>query len=210
MVVAGGPCGHSATLPAVSIDAAIDSLDKAVIVAWHQGFHPAALDAVAPWWREKETWLPLYVALAAWLVWHQRWRGLFVAMAGGATVGLADYLSAGVFKKLIGRVRPCNLEGVKEHLDLLTGCGSGLSFPSAHAANHFALAVFLSVVCFAERRLIKWALVLWAASIAVGQVYVGRHYFSDIFAGAGLGALVGLGGALLFLRLSPKPAAPES
>ena len=187
----------------------IDSLDKVIIAAWHQGYHPEYLDAIAPWWRQKETWLPFYLLLIGWLVWRQRWRGLGIAAAGGATVGLADYLSAGVIKKLVGRIRPCNLDGLKDQLDLLTGCGSGLSFPSAHAANHFALAVFLSVVCFAERRYIKWALLLWAASIAIGQVYVGRHYFTDIFAGAGLGTLLGWLGGSAFLRLSPKPVATK-
>jgi len=188
----------------------IDSLDKALIVAWHEGWHPAALDAIAPMWRQRETWLPLYALLLIWLLWKQGWRGLAIAASAGATVGLADYLAAGVFKKIVGRIRPCNLDGLKEHLDLLTGCGSGLSFPSAHATNHFALAVFLSLVCFADRRMIKWLLVLWAASIALGQVYVGRHYFSDVIAGAGLGTFIGLLAAYLFLRLSPKPHSQTS
>ena len=170
---------------------AIDSLDRLLIAAWHEGWHPAALDAVAPWWREKSTWLPLYVALLAWLLWRFRWRGLALAAVAGATVGLADFLAAGVLKPLAGRLRPCNTAGLAERLDLLTGCGPGLSMPSAHATNHFALAVFLGVTCFAERRLARWAALAWAASIALGQVYVGRHYFTDVLVGAALGALLG-------------------
>ena len=174
-----------------------------IIAAWHQGWHPEAIDAVAPWWRQKETWIPLYVALLAWLLWRMRWRGLALAAAAGATVGLGDFLAAGVLKPIFGRIRPCNTEGLLEKLDLLTGCGSGLSMPSAHATNHFALATFLAVTCFAERPLPKWIFLLWAASIALGQVYVGRHYFTDIFAGAALGSLLGFSLGMLFERFAP-------
>ena len=189
----------------------IAGLDQLLLRAWHEGYHPDWLDAIVPWWREKRTWLPLYAALLIWLFSRKRIWGLANALAAGVAVGLADFTSAGVIKPLVGRLRPCNLPGLREHLDLLTGCGPGLSFPSAHAANHFALAVALGVTCFAERPLFKWLTVLWAASIAVGQVYVGRHYPSDIFFGAGLGALIGLLIGRLYLGLEAKyrpPAQP--
>ena len=187
----------------------IDSLDRAFVAAWHasETWHPPAADAVVPWLREKRNWIPLYAALVGWLAWAWRGRGLALAATGGACVGLADALSAGVVKPLVGRLRPCNTEGLREGLDLLTGCGSGLSFPSAHAANHFALAVFLAATCFADRPLPKWLGIAWAASIAWAQVYVGRHYVTDIAAGAALGTLLGLatGGAFArYVGLPPK------
>ena len=180
----------------------IDSLDQAFVAAWHtsETWHPALADATVPWLREKRNWIPLYLALLAWLVYVWRWRGLALSAAAGATVGLADFLAAGVIKHAVGRLRPCNTPGLREQLDLLTGCGPGLSFPSAHAANHFALAVFLGVTCFADRRLARWVALAWAASIAWAQVYVGRHYVSDIAAGALLGTLLGLGAGWLFGR----------
>lgn len=180
----------------------IDSLDQALVAAWHtsETWHPPAADATVPWLREKRNWIPLYVALLAWLVWIWRWRGLALAAAAGACVGLADFLAAGVIKPLVGRLRPCNTVGLREQLDLLTGCGPGLSFPSAHATNHFALAVFLAVTCFAERPWAKWVGLAWAASISVAQVYVGRHYVSDVLAGAGLGTALGWGAAWGFNR----------
>lgn len=182
----------------------IDSWDKWAIQAWHEGWHPAAIDAVAPLWREKSTWIPLYIVLITWLLWRKRLWGFYNALAGGIAVGLADFTSAGLIKPLVGRLRPCNLEGLREHLDLLTGCGSGLSFPSAHAANHFALAVFMGMTCFAERPWLKWLAVLWAASIAVAQVYVGRHYPSDVLAGAGLGAMLGAIIAMIYNYLEAR------
>lgn len=185
------------------VEVLIDSLDQAFVAAWHTSefWHPPAADATVPWLREKRNWIPLYVALLAWLLWVWRWRGLALAAAAGACVGLADYLSAGVIKPLVGRLRPCNTDGVREALDLLTGCGPGLSFPSAHATNHFALATVLAVTCFAGRPYTKWAAFLWAASIALAQVYVGRHYVSDILAGALLGATLGWSFGYAFTRL---------
>ena len=178
--------------------------DQYLIRAWHEGWHPAALDAVVPYWREKSTWLPLYAALLAWLLWRDRLWGLANALAMGIAVGLADFTSAGIIKPLVGRLRPCKLPGLREHLDLLTGCGPGPSFPSAHAANHFALAVALAVTCFAERPLLKWLGILWAASISLGQVYVGRHYPTDILFGAGLGTLIGLAVGWVYNRLQRR------
>lgn len=179
----------------------IDAWDKWAVRAWHEGWHPAALDAVAPLWRERSTWIPLYAVLLVWLLWRERWWGLLTAAAAGLSVGLANLTSAGIIKPLVGRVRPCNLVGLREHLDLLTGCGPGQSFPSAHAANHFALATVLCFTCFAGRPLLRWVSVLWATSIAVGQVYVGRHYPSDVIVGAALGAMIGYLVARLFLVL---------
>ncbi len=186
----------------------IDAWDRWAIVAWHQGWHPEALDAIAPWWRERSTWIPLYVALLLWLVYRERLWGFFKILAVGLAVGLADFSSAGIIKPLLGRIRPCNLVGLREQLDLLTGCGAGLSFPSAHAANHFAIAVSLSLLVFSRKlmsktpsRVSRALLVLWASSIALAQVYVGRHYPSDVLAGAGLGALLGWLVALLFFKL---------
>jgi len=184
----------------------IDSLDKALILAWHQGWHPEVLDGILPWWRDQDNWIPLYIALIAWLIWERRLKGFYLALVAGATVGVANTVAAEIIKPLVGRIRPCNTEGLLEKLDLLTGCGPGLAFPSAHAANHFALAVFLGLTCFAERPMIKWITVAWALIISLAQVYVGRHYFTDIMAGAAIGSLIGFVGSLLVKRLNLWPS----
>jgi undecaprenyl-diphosphatase len=49
-------------------------------------------------------------------------------------------------------------------------------------------------------RRIRWPLHLWAASIALGQVYVGVHYPLDILMGAFLGLIIGNIVAKTYLR----------
>ena len=47
----------------------------------------------------------------------------------------------------------------------------------------------------------RWLLLLWAASIALGQVYVGVHYPLDIIAGAIIGSTLGYIGSIIYKRL---------
>ncbi len=187
---------YLAPLSQLAVPLSLDSLDHLLIAGWHEGpLHPDVVDAIAPWWRDKSTWLVCYAILVAWMLWRYRWSSLLHAVLAGLSVGLADYCSAGVIKPLIARLRPCRTVGLVEHLDVLVNCGSGFSFPSAHAANHFALATFLAVTVFVPYPIWRIAVVSWAASIALAQVYVGVHYPSDVLAGAVLGTLIGLVGA---------------
>jgi len=67
------------------------------------------------------------------------------------------------------------------------------SFPSAHAANWFALA---TVACLFYRRR-AWFLFPLAAAVAFSRVYNGVHYPSDVTAGA----ILGTGYAIAFVLL---------
>jgi undecaprenyl-diphosphatase len=89
-------------------------------------------------------------------------------------------------KPLFGRVRPCN--GLPPGaFRLIVGATSAYSFPSAHAANSFAMA---SVVSW---RFPGFAILAYliAAAVAYSRVYVGVHYPFDSFAGAFVGLLTG-------------------
>lgn len=90
-------------------------------------------------------------------------------------------------------------------------CGSGFSFPSAHAANHFCLAAFLLSIFgyFLGRWKYMWW--LWAILISLAQVYVGVHYPLDILGGAILGIIVGTSmGKFCYYRLQPITIQPHT
>ena len=60
------------------------------------------------------------------------------------------------------------------------------SFPSGHATSVFAVATALAA--FYPR--LTWLLYVPAGAIALGRVYLERHYASDVMAGAMIGVLV--------------------
>ncbi|MFM9951378.1 MAG: phosphatase PAP2 family protein, partial [Saprospiraceae bacterium] len=127
-------------------------------------------------------------------------KGAFFILAVIVAASLADMTSSRLIKQNVERLRPCNEPEIKEQVNLLVHCGGGYSFTSSHAANHFAVAVFL---CFTLGRLyrrIRLPLLLWAASIAYGQVYVGIHYPLDVVCGALLGTFIGWIVSLMYQR----------
>lgn len=175
--------------------------DRALFFLINDTGHTAWLDALMPFWRDRFFWIPLYVALASFVVWKfGLGKGAFFILAVIVAASLADVTSSRLIKENVERLRPCNEPEIKEQVNLLIHCGGGYSFTSSHAANHFAVAVFL---CFTLGRLyrrIRLPLFLWAASIAYAQVYVGVHYPLDVVCGALLGTFIGWGVSLMYQR----------
>ncbi|MCK4409769.1 MAG: phosphatase PAP2 family protein [Candidatus Eisenbacteria sp.] len=147
--------------------------------------HPV-LDSVMPFVTEQENWYPVLIGLwLALVIWGGR-RGRMAAMALVIAVALTDQISCSIIKPLVGRVRPCNALSPAQ-CRLLVGRSSAMSFPSAHAANSFAMATV------ASWRFSRFAPLFYLVAVAVAysRVYVGVHYPLDSLAGAVLGALLG-------------------
>ncbi len=155
-------------------------------------------DLVMPWLREPLFWMPFYIFLITFVFFNfgkkAYWFIVFVIL----TFASADLISSRAIKKAIKRIRPCNTEMVQtvERVP----CGSGYSFTSSHAANHFAVATFLIMTLGQIFKRIKKWLWLWAASIAFAQVYVGVHFPMDVLAGGILGVILGKFWSLLFMK----------
>jgi membrane-associated phospholipid phosphatase len=176
-------------------------LDQAAFTAINTAWANPLFDAIMPWWRSRVFWYPAYAALLAWLLWRFRWRALpFLALVVLA-LAVGETLSSHLIKPWVGRLRPCQEPALVDTLRLLVACGPAPSFPSSHAVNHACLAVVLSRGLGWLARWLTPLLALWAASIALGQVYVGVHYPLDVVAGAALGAAVGWGSFTLYRRL---------
>ncbi len=174
-------------------------LDEQVFHWINDGWQNAFFDAIMPIWREKSTWIPLYLLLSGFIFYRFRIKGLFLIMALGLLIGISDNVSSQLIKKNVRRIRPCNDETV-ENVHRLISCGSGYSFPSTHAVNHFVVATFLSLTLGQFYKKIRLPLYLWAASVALGQVYVGVHYPLDILCGALIGVLIAWLGAKLYFK----------
>ena len=162
----------------------------------------AVFDAVLPFFREKWFWAPFYLFIGAFAWLNFGRKGWLIVFGLVAAIGLADFTSSTLVKKNIQRLRPCNDPEMVEKVTLRASCGSGYSFTSSHAANHFAAAVFLIGIFGSLGRWVKPALIAWAGAISFSQVYVGVHYPGDVTCGALLGAAIGWWVVLTFRKLN--------
>lgn len=165
-------------------------------------------DAIWQFFSSVPAWIPMYVLIAALLIWKLGWKkGLIVLVAAGLTFGFCDQFS-NLIKDLVGRVRPLNdafmIEG---GLNVLEKGSSSFSFFSAHAANAFGLATctftaMKSILMPARRKytcketplwLKAYAIwmFIWAPLVAISRVFVGKHYLGDVLVGALVGGLAG-------------------
>ena len=115
--------------------------------------------------------------------------GRWARLRHAALLGALAFASAGLaefsLKRLFGRYRP------DADMPVLALLGPSFvpdvdSFPSGHATSVFAVATVFAT--FYPR--LAWLLYPPAAAIAIGRVYLERHYVSDIVGGAFIGVFV--------------------
>ena len=144
---------------------------------------------ILPILRNKTTWIPAYIVLVVLIIRSYKYKSIYLLIVIGLVIAVADVSSSQFIKKWIMRPRPCHDE--LSNVRLLIDCGSGFSFTSSHATNHFALATIL--FCLFKNQLSKlhtYLLFAWAISIGYAQIYVGVHYPLDVLAGFVLGGMV--------------------
>jgi len=169
----------------------VENIDRIVFHWVNHDWSNAVFDYLMVFVRNKYVWLPLYMFIISFLIFNFKRKGILILVFAFITVGISDFLSAGVIKPAVERLRPCNDIEVRDDVVMRVHCGSGYSFPSSHAANHFALGVFFFFIFYNISKWAARAFLLWAALISIAQVYVGVHYPVDIVAGAVLGAVTG-------------------
>ena len=155
-------------------------------------------------------WVPLYVALAAVVVWRYGWKRGFVIIAMiGIAVGAADYISASIIRPVIQRMRPANLDNpLSDLVHVVSGYRGGrYGFPSCHAANTMALAIASSLTL----RTRGWTIAVfaWAVLQCYSRIYLGVHYPGDLMAGAVVGAFTSLTAYFAVRKFCPSVFAPS-
>jgi len=165
--------------------------DTAVMHWINSGWSNAFFDWLMPALRNKYLWLPLYVFCFGWILFNFTPRqSLYAILFAILGVFAADTISSKLIKNTVQRPRPCQVSSLE--VIQRVSCGSGFSFTSSHAANHFCVAAFAIAVFGHYMRRWKHLWWVWAFLVSVSQVYVGLHYPLDIIGGALLGIIIGM------------------
>lgn len=171
------------------------------------------LDVVMPYLRNQFFWAPLYLFLLVFVLYNFGIKGLAWCAGFLLCFALGDFISASLIKPFVQRMRPCNDPRLAAYAQLIVPRSTGYSFPSSHAANHFAMGTFMAITFWKRGKI--WAVlsIFWAVLVSYAQVYTGVHFPFDVLAGGLLGAGIGVFVAWLYhkrftLGARLQPAAP--
>ena len=181
----------------------IDTIIHYDHIAWYYlntQWHTPFLDAIVPFLRNQYFWAPLYLFLLIFMPAKFRVNGWMWCLAFLISFALADRISAGLIKPYFHRLRPCNDPTLASVIHVLVPCGSGYSFPSSHASNHFAMGIFSAITLGRVARWVWPVAIIWAIAVSFAQVYVGVHFPLDVTCGALLGTCIGIVTGKLFNR----------
>lgn len=166
--------------------------DEAILLAIN-GYHTQFLDFVMWTLSGRLVWIPFYLLLV-WLVFRRMgWkRGAICMTVIALMIAATDQACASLIRPAVERLRPSSEDNpLSSAIQLVNGYHGGrYGFPSCHAANTFALALFLSLLF--HNRAATICLFGWSIIVSYSRLYLGVHYPTDIIGGFMVGALFAL------------------
>ena len=157
----------------------------------------------------KLTWIPLYALLLFFMIRKapRQWWVLIIGIA--AAITLADSISVHCFKNVVMRYRPTHNLDIENIVHLVHGYRGGwYGFVSSHAANTFAIAVFVAMIL--KNRWATIGIFVWAAVVCYSRIYMAAHYPADIACGAILGGVCGYAAYRLHQFICSKLPTPKT
>ena len=169
------------------------------------GWHSEWADMLMWYISKSTTWLPLYALLVGLIVYRfgilspslcrEGRRGssllrVLIILAGFAVaVGVSDFVSSGIIKPWVCRLRPTHEPELAGLIHLVNGYTGGLyGFVSSHAANTMACALLFALLY--RNIYATVGLMLWVALNCYSRMYLGVHYPADIIGGLAIGAMM--------------------
>ncbi|MDQ7947284.1 MAG: phosphatase PAP2 family protein [Pedobacter sp.] len=183
--------------------AEIQQFDTALFLKIHRGLGNDFFDVLMPLLRNRFFWAPLYLFIIVFCIRQFQKKGYYMIGMLLATFAMGDLIASRIIKPLVGRIRPCNEVSLVHDIIQRVPCGSGFSFPSSHATNHFAIAIFLICLFYRQWKPILPLGLAWALLISFAQIYVGVHYPVDTLVGALLGTCIGFSTFAIYQKIKP-------
>ncbi|MBE0571160.1 MAG: phosphatase PAP2 family protein [Ignavibacteriaceae bacterium] len=170
------------------------SIDLAVFYFFNHTISTGFLDRFFSIITDVNKWYIAYVILIGIAFFKGGRQGKIAVIGLILLIVVTDQTGYRILKEFFERVRPCNALS-----DAITpiGCAGGFSFPSNHAVNNFAAAVFL-LRLFPNY---KWIFLVVATLVSLSRIYLGVHYPSDVIGGALIGAAFGYLFSIAALKL---------
>lgn len=186
----------------------IENIDEFFISLFNGG-NSMFIDQLAIILTNGFTWVPLYIGLIILVIKNNEkisQVGLVIGMVAFALL-LSDGMADFIVKPLVARPRPIADPSLNGIVTVVNGYKpSGYSFFSAHAANTFAVALFLALLV--KNSVFSLFMVAWAMINCWTRLYLRVHFMSDIVVGIAWGSVSAIIAYLiyykLFFKISPR------
>lgn len=161
---------------------------------WLNGPNTPFFDSFMKIFTGRFVWVPMYAAILLMLWRTARWPKMLFYLAGVVlAVTITDQVCAHLIRPAVERLRPSNLQNTLSSMAYIVDGyrGGRYGFPSCHAANSFAMSVFMALLV--RRHAFSAFIIGWAVLNSYTRLYLGVHYPGDLLVGLVIGSVVGAG-----------------
>jgi undecaprenyl-diphosphatase len=173
-----------------------EAIDKAIVLAINS-IHTPLLDEIMWLISGKIIWIPMYLFLVYLAYQHfGKKNTIYFVVLVIAAIALSDLVSSKIIKESVERYRPSHNLELESQLHFYKQKngefyqGGEYGFVSSHAANFFAIALFVGLIFREKAPQLIYTLFSIAILVGFSRIYLGVHYLSDIIGGSIVGTTI--------------------